>query len=356
MGDNQLLHQLPRCCSGSSLILSSRITLGGHFLASIQGFLTSKDTSHAHQHFFISYHSSRNTEHQQGEEGDNPSADGRKKRRQNEPIVPHTSINQQHIITMADGNPPAPPARGVENRDQDDDGRDGDNNEGTGARLPPPPPPAAVSWLSSLSSSSSSQPSLTASSLQEAPGVSIEAKAAEMASLSDQERNALFEDLYGRKPESIEKVERLLLAVHGELRRISHVEKTAVLTRGLEEFPSPFHSSRHVLPFLQAEGFDPRRAARVGAAWQYFCLLSSVYVVARDTYVPCFLTMQSGRVPTSFFSYLLYVLCLLFSTHSSQFRPSPSLPPSILSLCASIATTSAHDQVLGDTRPLLRRR
>ena len=106
--------------------------------------------------------------------------------------------------------------------------------------------------------------SLTPSYLREAAGISMEGKAAEMANLSDREKNALFEDLYGRKPGGVEKVERLLLAVEEELERIPPKEKTtAAFIRAREEFPSPFHSSRHVLLFLHIEDFDPKRAARV---------------------------------------------------------------------------------------------
>ena len=106
--------------------------------------------------------------------------------------------------------------------------------------------------------------SLTPSYLQEAAGVSMEGKAAEMANLSDQEKQALFEDLYGRKPGDAEKVERLLLAVDEELGRIPPEEMAAATyVRAREAFPSPFHSSRHVLLFLNVEDFDPKRAARV---------------------------------------------------------------------------------------------
>ena len=106
--------------------------------------------------------------------------------------------------------------------------------------------------------------SLTPSYLQEAAGVSMEGKAAEIANLSDQEKKALFEDLYGRKPGDTEKVERLLLAVDEELGRIPPEEMaTATYVRAREAFPSPFHSSRHVLLFLNVEDFDPKRAARV---------------------------------------------------------------------------------------------
>ena len=105
--------------------------------------------------------------------------------------------------------------------------------------------------------------SLTPSYLQEAVGISTEGRAAEMANLSDQEKKALFEDLYGRKPDGIEKVERLLLAVDEELERIPPEEKTATIVRAREEYPSPFHSSRHILLFLNVEDFDPKRAARV---------------------------------------------------------------------------------------------
>ena len=105
--------------------------------------------------------------------------------------------------------------------------------------------------------------SLTPSYLQEAVGISTEGRAAEMANLSDQEKKALFEDLYGRKPDGIEKVERLLLAVDEELERIPPEEKTATIIRAREEYPSPFHSSRHILLFLNVEDFDPKRAARV---------------------------------------------------------------------------------------------
>ena len=106
--------------------------------------------------------------------------------------------------------------------------------------------------------------SLTPSYLQEAAGVSMEGKAAEIANLSDQEKKALFEDLYGRKPVDTEKVERLLLAVDEELGRIPPEEMaTATYVRAREAFPSPFHSSRHVLLFLNVEDFDPKRAARV---------------------------------------------------------------------------------------------
>ena len=106
--------------------------------------------------------------------------------------------------------------------------------------------------------------SLTPSYLQEAAGVSMEGKAAEIANLSDQEKKALFEDLYGRKPGDTEKVERLLLAVDEELGRIPPEEMaTATYVGAREAFPSPFHSSRHVLLFLNVEDFDPKRAARV---------------------------------------------------------------------------------------------
>lgn len=106
--------------------------------------------------------------------------------------------------------------------------------------------------------------SLTPSHLQEAVGISTEGRAAEMANLSDQEKKALFEDLYGRKPDGIEKVERLLLAVDEELDRIPPEEMAmATMIRAREEYPSPFHSSRHILLFLNVEDFDPKRAARV---------------------------------------------------------------------------------------------
>ena len=106
--------------------------------------------------------------------------------------------------------------------------------------------------------------SLTPSHLQEAVGISTEGRAAEMANLSDQEKKALFEDLYGRKPDGIEKVETLLLAVDEELDRIPPEEMAmATMIRAREEYPSPFHSSRHILLFLNVEDFDPKRAARV---------------------------------------------------------------------------------------------
>jgi len=137
-----------------------------------------------------------------------------------------------------------------------------------------PPPTMSTSSMTVSSSFSSSGAggtggtgggapgtSLTASTLQEAPGISMEAKAAEMASLSDQERTVLFEDLYGRKPEHVEKMERLLRDVSDELVRMPPEEKTDLL-RARDEFPSLCRSSRHTLIFLQVEDFDPKKAAK----------------------------------------------------------------------------------------------
>jgi len=101
-----------------------------------------------------------------------------------------------------------------------------------------------------------------------APRMSPELETQERASLTDKEAAAAFSDVYGKLHPSERTVEEAVTATELELGKIPSDCKESFL-RAQRAFPFLFVATSHIKVFLEAEGFDPQRAAlRIVRYWE----------------------------------------------------------------------------------------